>query len=33
MRIAWLQSAAALKERLRRPLQLDVTQPESELPP
>ena len=33
MRTPWLQSAAALKERLRRPLQLDVTQPESELPP
>jgi hypothetical protein len=33
MRTAWIQSSAALKERLLRPLQLDTTQPESEMPP
>jgi hypothetical protein len=33
MRTAWIQSAAALKERLRRPIQLDTTEPESEMPP
>jgi len=33
MRTAWIQSSTALKERLRRPIQLDVTQPESEMPP
>src|ERR1700735_4090671 len=33
MRSAWIQSSAALKERLRRPIQLDTTEPESEMPP
>jgi hypothetical protein len=33
MRTPWIQSSAALKERLLRPIQLDVTQPESEMPP
>src|ERR1700728_2204022 len=33
MRSAWIQSSAALKERFRRPLQLDTTEPESEMPP
>src|SRR5579863_7143868 len=33
MRTAWIQSSAALKERLRRPIQLDPTQAESEMPP
>jgi hypothetical protein len=33
MRIAWIQSSTALKERLRRPIQLDPTQAESEMPP
>ncbi|HEY1986686.1 MAG TPA: hypothetical protein VGG85_14820 [Terracidiphilus sp.] len=33
MRSPWIQSSAALKERFRRPIQLDTTQPESEMPP
>jgi hypothetical protein len=33
MRTPWIQSSDALKERLRRPIQLDPTQPESEMPP
>jgi hypothetical protein len=33
MRTAWIQSSDALKERLRRPIQLDPTQAESEMPP
>ena len=33
MRTPWIQPSAALKERLRRPLQLDTTEPESEMPP
>lgn len=33
MRTPWIQSGAALKERLQRPLQLDTTEPESEMPP
>jgi hypothetical protein len=33
MRTPWIQSSAALKERFRRPIQLDTTQPESEMPP
>jgi len=33
MRTAWIQSSTALKERLRRPIQLDPTQAESEMPP
>ena len=33
MRTAWIQSSAALKERLLRPIQLDTTEPESEMPP
>lgn len=33
MRTAWIQSSVALKERLRRPIQLDTTEPESEMPP
>src|SRR5579863_1470942 len=33
MRTAWIQSSAALKERLRRPIQLDPTEAESEMPP
>jgi hypothetical protein len=33
MRPAWIQSRTALTERLKRPLQLDITEPESEMPP
>jgi hypothetical protein len=33
MRAAWIQSKTALTERLKRPIQLDVTEPESEMPP
>lgn len=33
MRSPWIQSSTALKERLRRPIQLDTTEPESEMPP
>ena len=33
MRTAWIQSSTALKERLRRPIQLDPTEAESEMPP
>lgn len=33
MRTAWIQSNAALKERLNRPIQLNTTEPESEMPP
>ena len=33
MRTPWIQSSAALKERLRRPIQLDTTESESEMPP
>jgi len=33
MRTPWIQASAALKERLRRPIQLDTTEPESEMPP
>ncbi|HEY3705007.1 MAG TPA: hypothetical protein VGL22_08095 [Terracidiphilus sp.] len=33
MRPAWIQSKTALTERLKRPIQLDVTEPESEMPP
>lgn len=33
MRTAWIQSGTALKERLRRPIQLDPTEAESEMPP
>lgn len=33
MRTPWIQSNVALKERLLRPLQLDATEPESEMPP
>jgi hypothetical protein len=33
MRTAWIQSSAALKERLLRPIQLATTEPESEMPP
>lgn len=33
MRSPWIQSSTALKERLRRPIQLDASQPESEMPP
>ncbi len=33
MRSPWIQSSTALKERLRRPIQLDTSQPESEMPP
>lgn len=33
MRSPWILSSTALKERLRRPIQLDTTQPESEMPP
>lgn len=32
MRTAWIQSSTALKERLLRPIQLDPTEPESEMP-
>ena len=33
MRTPWIESSTALKERLRRPIQLDVTEAESEMPP
>ena len=33
MRTPWIQASSALKERLRRPIQLDTTEPESEMPP
>jgi hypothetical protein len=33
MRTPWIQSSAALKERLLRPIQLVTTEPESEMPP
>ncbi len=33
MRTPWIQASVALKERLRRPIQLDITEPESEMPP
>jgi hypothetical protein len=33
MRTPWIQSSAALKERLLRPIQLATTEPESEMPP
>jgi hypothetical protein len=33
MRSPWILSSTALKERLRRPIQLDTAQPESEMPP
>jgi hypothetical protein len=33
MRTPWIQASTALKERLRRPIQLDTTEPESEMPP
>ncbi|UWZ84401.1 hypothetical protein [Occallatibacter riparius] len=33
MRPAWIQSRTALTERLKRPIQLAVTEPESEMPP
>lgn len=33
MRPAWIKSQTALTERLKRPIQLDVTEPESEMPP
>ena len=33
MRSPWIQASTALKERLRRPIQLDTTEPESEMPP
>ena len=33
MRTPWIQSSAALKERLLRPIQLSPTEPESEMPP
>jgi hypothetical protein len=33
MRTAWIQSSTALKERLLRPIQLDTTEAESEMPP
>jgi hypothetical protein len=33
MRSPWIQSNAALKERMLRPIQLDTTEPESEMPP
>ncbi len=32
MRTPWIQASTALKERLRRPIQLDTTEPESEMP-
>src|SRR6185437_10309358 len=33
MRQAWIKPQTALSERLKRPIQLDVTEPESEMPP
>ena len=33
MRTPWIQASTALKERLRRPIQLETTEPESEMPP
>jgi len=33
MRTPWIHSSAALKERLRRPIQLETSEPESEMPP
>jgi hypothetical protein len=33
MRTPWIQASTALKERLRRPIQLDISEPESEMPP
>jgi hypothetical protein len=33
MRTPWIEASTALKERLRRPIQLDTTEPESEMPP
>ena len=33
MRTAWIEASTALKERLRRPIQLDPTEAESEMPP